>query len=125
MESVPEVAISCFLAAMASVPGDAADFSEVHCAEDLRLRQPYTHVTLTVNGNSEPWTNMMGTFGWKDLPSSDGLTVGGPTFTRTFESGQVVEYGLHTPTRCMYILLHDGTLLHPQVLRHAVRSQVY
>ena len=95
---------------------DVSDFSEVHCAEDLRLCQPYTHVTLTVNGNSKPWTNMMGTFGWKDLPSSLGGTVGGPTFTRTFESGQVVEYCLHTPGQRMDIRLHNGTLLHPQVL---------
>ena len=102
---------------MASAQPDVADFSEVHCAEDLRLRQPYTHVTLTVDGNSAPWTNMMGTFEWKDLPSSDGLTVGGPAFTRTFASGQVVEYGLHTPSQRMDIVLHNGMHLNPQVLR--------
>lgn len=109
---------------MASAVSDNADFSKVQCAEDLQLCQPYTQVTLTVNGNSEPWKNMTGTFGWKDLPTAWGGSVGSPTFTRTFESGQVVEYGLHTPTRRMDILLHDGTLLHPQVLRHAGRSQV-
>ena len=117
--------LSHSLSSMASVqPEDAADFSEVRCAEDLRLCQPYTHVTLTVNSTSKPWTDMMGTFGWKDLPTSDGGTVGGPTFTRTFESGQVVEYGLHTPSQRMDIVLHNGMLLNPQVLRpRATRVQ--
>ena len=91
------------------------DFATVQTIRDVELGTSYTNVTLVVKGSSGTFTDMSGIFAVEQLSTGNGTFCRAPTFRRTFPDGNVVTYGLHTPSRRMDLLI--GTTCHsPQEL---------
>ena len=85
--------------------------------EDVRLGQVYDGVTLrdAQSEDSTAFSHMRGSFQMEEQPAwvpGSAATLCRcpvPTFRRTFPSGQVVTYGLHTPSRRLDIVIGDKT----------------
>ena len=91
--------------------------------DEIQLGERYKNVTLRVRlpSRQTTWANMVGHFGWEELPTNNGRHCMGPTFHREFPSGQTVMYALHTASQIMEIVTcRDGDAPryeHPQRLR--------
>ena len=75
------------------------------------LGRKYTGVTLRVM-KKLPCGNLQQMAEWKDVTGCFRRHLGCFYFTRTFPSGQVVEYGLHTASQVILFAL-EGTFEHP------------
>ena len=82
------------------------------------LGRVYTGVTLRVM-KKLPCGALQQVTEWKDVTGRFVCHRGCFYFTRTFPSGQVVEYGLHTASQVILFAL-EGTFEHPDALWRCV-----